>query len=58
VTLKSGTSDQHLVEKDEITEICVGNLLNDTEKAVGIIIRLINEDKVKVKKLAAGEVVC
>ena len=58
VTLKSGTSDQHLVEKDEITEICVGNLLNDTEKAVGILIRLINEDKVKVKKLAAGEVVC
>ena len=55
VALKNGTSDQHLVEKDEITEIYVGNLLSDTEKAVGILIRLINEDKVKVKKLAAGE---
>ncbi|MBR6066991.1 MAG: hypothetical protein IKP45_04245 [Bacteroidales bacterium] len=56
VALKNGTSDQHLVEKDEITEIYVGNLLGDTEKAVGILIRLINEDKVKVKKLAAGEI--
>ena len=56
VALKSGASDQHLVEKDEITEIYIGNLLNDTEKAVGILIRLINEDKVKVKKLAAGEI--
>lgn len=56
VALKSGASDQHLVEKDEITEIYIGNLLNDTEKAVVILIRLINEDKVKVKKLAAGEI--
>ena len=56
VALKSGASYQHLVEKDEITEIYIGNLLNDTEKAVGILIRLINEDKVKVKKLAAGEI--
>lgn len=56
VALKSGASDQHLVEKDEITEIYIGNLLNDTEKAVGILIRLINEDKVKVKKLAAGKI--
>lgn len=56
VALKSGASDQHLVEKDEITEIYIGNLLNDTEKAVGILTRLINEDKVKVKKLAAGEI--
>ena len=56
VTLKSGTSDQHLVEKDETTEIYVGNLLTDTEKAVGILVRLITEDKVKVKKLAAGEI--
>ena len=56
VALKSGASDQYLVEKDEITEIYIGNLLNDTEKAVGILIRLINEDKVKVKKLAAGEI--
>ena len=56
VALKSGASDQHLVEKDEITEIYIGNLLYDTEKAVGILIRLINEDKVKVKKLAAGEI--
>lgn len=56
VALKSGISGQHLVENDEITEIYVGNLLSDTEKAVGILIRLINEDKVKVKKLAAGEV--
>lgn len=56
VALKNGTSDQHLVEKDEITEIYVGNLLNDIEKAVGILIRLINEDKVKLKKLAAGEI--
>ncbi|MBQ4010783.1 MAG: hypothetical protein II604_08770, partial [Bacteroidales bacterium] len=56
VALKNGTSDQHLVEKDEITEIYVGNLLSDTEKAVGILIRLINEGKVKVKKLAAGEI--
>ena len=56
VALKSGASDQHLAEKDEITEIYIGNLLNDTEKAVGILIRLINEDKVKVKKLAAGEI--
>lgn len=56
VALKSGASDQHLVEKDEITEIYIGNLLNDIEKAVGILIRLINEDKVKVKKLAAGEI--
>lgn len=56
VALKSGFSDQHLVEKDEITEIYVGNLLSDTEKAVGILIRLINEDKVKLKKLAAGEI--
>ena len=56
VALKSGASDQHLVEKYEITEIYIGNLLNDTEKAVVILIRLINEDKVKVKKLAAGEI--
>ncbi len=56
VALKSGASDQHLVEKDKITEIYIGNLLNDTEKAVVILIRLINEDKVKVKKLAAGEI--
>lgn len=56
VALKSGASDQHLVEKDEITEIYIGNLLNDTEKAVVILIRLINEDKVKVKKLAAGKI--
>ena len=56
VALKTGTSDQHLTEKEEITEIYVGNLLNDTEKAVGILTRLINEDKVKVKKLAAGEI--
>ncbi|MBO4875154.1 MAG: hypothetical protein J5542_07600 [Bacteroidales bacterium] len=56
VALKSGASDQHLVEKDEITEIYIGNLLNDTEKAVGILIRLINEDKVKLKKLSAGEI--
>ncbi len=56
VALKSGASDQHLVEKYEITEIYIGNLLNDTEKAVGILIRLINEDKVKLKKLAAGEI--
>lgn len=56
VALKTGTSDQHLTEKEEITEIYIGNLLNDTEKAVGILIRLINEDKVKVKKLAAGEI--
>ena len=56
VALKTGTSDQHLTEKEEITEIYVGNLLNDTEKAVGILIRLINEDKVKLKKLAAGEI--
>ena len=56
VALKSGTSDLHLVEKDEITEIYVGNLLDDTEKAVGILIRLINEDKVKLKKLSAGEI--
>ena len=56
VALRSGTSDQHLTEKEEITEIYVGNLLCDTEKAVGILIRLINEDKVKVKKLAAGDI--
>jgi len=56
IALKNGTSDQHLVEKDEITEIYVGNLLNDTEKAVTILSRLINEDKVKLKKLAAGEI--
>lgn len=56
VALKSGASDQHLVEKEEITNIYVGNLLNDTEKAVGILTRLINEDKVKLKKLAAGEI--
>ena len=56
VALKSGASDQHLVEKYEITEIYIGNLLNDTEKAVVILIRLINEDKVKVKKLAAGKI--
>ena len=56
VALKSGASDQPIVEKDEITEIYIGNLLNDTEKAVVILIRLINEDKVKVKKLAAGEI--
>lgn len=56
IALKNGTSDQHLIEKDEITEIYVGNLLNDTEKAVAILTRLINEDKVKLKKLAAGEI--
>jgi len=56
ISLKSGTSDQHLSEKDEITEIYTGNLLLDTEKALQILIRLINEDKVKLKKLAAGEV--
>ena len=56
IILKSGTSEQHLSEKDEITEIYTGNLLCDTEKALRILIRLINEDKVKLKKLAAGEV--
>lgn len=56
ITLKSGNSDQHLIEKDEITEIYTGNLLNDTEKALQVLIRLINEDKVKLKKLAAGEI--
>ena len=56
VVLKIGTSDQHLAEKDEITKIYVGNLLGDTEKAVGILIRLINEGNVKLKKLAAGEI--
>lgn len=56
VTLKSGISDKHLIETDEVTEIYTGNLLKDTEKAVSILIRLINEDKVKLKKLAAGDV--
>ncbi|MBO7134257.1 MAG: hypothetical protein J6W06_08890 [Bacteroidales bacterium] len=56
IVLKNGTSEQHLSEKDEITEIYTGNLLNDTEKALQILIRLINEDKIKLKKLAAGEV--
>ena len=56
VALKSGISDQHLVEKEEITEIYVGNLLADTEKALQVLTRLINEDKVKLKKLAAGEI--
>ncbi|MBR5982696.1 MAG: hypothetical protein IK025_03105 [Bacteroidales bacterium] len=56
ITLKRGISDQHLIEKDEITEIYIGNLLNDTEKALQILIRLINEDKVKLKKLATGEI--
>ena len=56
IALKSGVSEQHLNENDEITEIYTGNLLNDTEKALHILIRLINEDKVKLKKLAAGEV--
>lgn len=56
ITLKSGISDHHLIEKDEITEIYTGNLLNDTEKALQVLIRLINEDKVKLKKLAAGEI--
>lgn len=56
ITLKSGISEQHLIEKEEITEIYTGNLLNDTEKALQILIRLINDDKVKLKKLAAGEI--
>ena len=56
VALKSGISDQHLVEKEEITEIYVGNLIKDTEKAIGILVRLINDDKVKIKKLAAGTI--
>ena len=56
VALKSGISDQHLVEKEEITEIYVGDLIKDTEKAIGILVRLINDDKVKIKKLAAGTI--
>jgi len=56
VALKSGISDQHLVEKEEITEIYVGNLIKDTEKAIGILVRLINDDKMKIKKLAAGTI--
>ena len=56
IALKSGKSEQHLTEQGEITEIYTGNLLNDTEKALQVLTRLINEDKVKLKKLAAGDI--
>lgn len=56
IVLRNGVSEQHLTEKDEITEIYSGNLLNDTEKAMQILIRLINEDNVNLKKFATGEV--
>lgn len=54
IALKSGKSDLHLTEMDETVEIYTGNLLSDTEKALEILVRLINEDKVKLKKLASG----
>ncbi len=56
ITLKSGKSDKHLSLNNEVMEIYVENLFNDTQKAVEILIRLINEDKIKLKKFAQGEV--
>ncbi len=56
IALKNGISDKHLTETEEVTQIYTGNLLKDIEKAVSILSRLINEDKIKLKKLASGNV--
>lgn len=46
--------ERHLVESEELMQICSENLCKDVERAADILVNMISAEKVKLKKIAVG----
>ncbi|MDL2261944.1 hypothetical protein LJC11_00380 [Bacteroidales bacterium OttesenSCG-928-I21] len=54
---KSTTGNSHLSYKDGLLILYIKNFYTDLEIAVNKLIELINSDKIRLKKISAGEVI-